>query len=209
MLECMTFLNTYDAILYLNTGAVPEAWGTQHAYHVPWQAFQTADGYVVVATREEVFWRRYCEAIGMPELADDARYADNLSRLANRERLIPILEARMRERTTAEWVEELLRREVPSAPVNDLSQALKEPTIADTGGIVEVSYPPLGEIRMMANPLHLSEDTRAYSGPPILGEHTLEVLTEVARYPRERVERLEREGAVSGPTSTPEGDGSK
>ncbi|HUZ90136.1 MAG TPA: CaiB/BaiF CoA-transferase family protein [Candidatus Acidoferrales bacterium] len=196
MLESMTFLNTYDAVLYLNTGAVPEAWGTSHAYHVPWQAFATSDGHVVVATREEAFWRRYCEAIGMPELAEDPRYAENLARLEHRDELVAILEARMRERSSGEWMEVFLRLGVPSAPVNDLAQALLEPTIADTGAIVEVPYAPLGTLRMMANPLRLSEDDRTYSGPPILGEHTRQVLAEVAGYKADTIADLEREGAV-------------
>ncbi|HVB76557.1 MAG TPA: CoA transferase [Candidatus Nitrosotalea sp.] len=205
MLESMTFLNTYDAVLYLNTGAVPEAWGTSHAYQVPWQAFASSDGYVVVATREEAYWRNFCQAIGMPELAEDPRYADNLGRIAHRDELVPILEQRMRQRPSAEWMDDFLRLGVPSAPVNDLAQALAEPTVAETGAIVDVPYSPMGSIRMMANPVHLSQDSRDYVGPPRLGEHTRQVLAELAGYDADTIADLERSGAVSAAAAPSKG----
>ncbi len=198
MFESMTFLHTYDAVVYLNGGEMPSAWGTQHAYHVPWQAFETRDGYVVVATREEIFWRAFCTAIGLPELGDDPRYATNLGRLAGRDQLIPVLEARMRERPSADWLEIFGRLQVPSAPVNNLAQALAEPTLIENGGIVSVPYAPFGDLRMLANPIRMSDMEGGYEGPPRLGEHTQRVLAEVAGYDAEKIAGLEAAGAVAG-----------
>jgi crotonobetainyl-CoA:carnitine CoA-transferase CaiB-like acyl-CoA transferase len=197
MFETMTFLLTYDATMYLNTGVVPRGWGTGHAYHVPWQAFETRDGWLVVATREEVFWKKFCSAIGRPDLAEDPRYARNLDRLENRTELVPLLEARLRERSTAEWLAIFKAEEVPAAPVNDLGQALADPTLAENNGIVDVPYAPLGSVRMLANPIRLSDTPiQTYGSPPLLGEHTRQVLAEVARYPSKTIDDLERDRVV-------------
>jgi crotonobetainyl-CoA:carnitine CoA-transferase CaiB-like acyl-CoA transferase len=196
MLECATFLLTYDATLYLNTGEGPRRWGSAHAYHVPWQAFETKDGHVVVATREEVFWRAFCEAAELTELAEDPRYATNLERVRRRDELVPRLEARMRQRTTAEWLRIFAARQVPSAPVNTVAQALTEPGLPAEGVVMEVPYAPLGSVRMLRSPIHLSGAEPAGKGPPTLGEHTREVLAELAGYSAARIEELAREGAV-------------
>jgi crotonobetainyl-CoA:carnitine CoA-transferase CaiB-like acyl-CoA transferase len=202
MFEAMTFLLTYDATMYLNTGVVPRGWGTGHAYHVPWQAFETSDGWLVVATREEVFWHKFCATIGRPELAEDARYAKNLDRLEHRQELVPLLEARLRERTTADWLAAFREAQVPAAPVNDLAQALADPTLAENNGLVDVQYPPLGSVRMLANPIRLSDTSaETYGPPPLLGEHTRQVLADVAGYSADRIEALERKRVVMGPSS--------
>jgi len=182
MLESLTFLHTYDAVMYLNGGPLPTAWGTQHAHLVPWQAFETSDGYVVVATREERLWQNFCAAIGLPALADDPDFRTNADRVANRDRLIPLLEERMRTRSTGAWLEVLGEREVPAAPVNDLAAALAEPALTQHDAVVEVPHPRLGGLRMLANPVRLSGSELAYAGPPALGEHTADVLASVGGY---------------------------
>lgn len=205
MFQSMTFLHTYDALIYLNGGEQPHAWGTQHAYHVPWQAFETKDGYVVVATREEVFWRNYCQAIDMPELADDPRYATNLERLAHREQLIAVLEERMREWTSAEWLSRFAEKQVPAANVNDVAQALAEPSLTENGGIVDVPYDSFGTLRMLADPIHLSESEGGYGPPPQLGAHTRQVMKEIAGYDEPTIAELERLKVIStGPSSQSE-----
>jgi crotonobetainyl-CoA:carnitine CoA-transferase CaiB-like acyl-CoA transferase len=191
MFQTMTFLLSYDATMYLNTGAVPHAWGSAHAYAVPWQAFQTADGWVVVATREESLWRRFCAVIELPELADDPRFALNRDRVANREQLVPILEMRIREGTSDDWLRRFHEGEVPAGPVNTVAEALDHPTLAATGGIVDVPVEPLGSIRMLANPIRFANDPDpAYTGAPLLGEHSRSVLRDVAGYPDARVDAL-------------------
>jgi crotonobetainyl-CoA:carnitine CoA-transferase CaiB-like acyl-CoA transferase len=198
MLHVMAYLLGYDATMYLNTGDVPRPWGSGHAYHVPWQAFETADGWLVVATREERFWRQYCAAIGRPELAEDARFATNLDRLEHRDVLVPLLEDVMRTRSTGEWLSALDAAEVPVARVNDVGQALAEPSLAD-GAIVDVPYPPLGTVRMVSSPIRFGASPPAVPGaPPLLGEHTREVLADVAGLGADEIERLEREGVVRG-----------
>lgn len=180
MFETMTFLLSYDATMYLNTGAVPHAWGSAHAYAVPWQGFQTADGWVVVATREESLWSRFCRVIELPELAGDPRFALNRDRVANRDQLVPILEERIRERTTDDWLQRFRDGEVPAGPVNTVAEALDHPTLAANGGIVDVPVEPLGSVRMLANPIRFANDPApAYTGAPQLGEQRVDPIVGV------------------------------
>jgi crotonobetainyl-CoA:carnitine CoA-transferase CaiB-like acyl-CoA transferase len=203
MLESLTFLHTYDAVMYLSGGPQPRAWGTQHAHLVPWQAFETSDGYVVVATREERLWRNFCVAIELAELADDPAYRSNPDRVAHREDLIPILEERMRSRTTAAWLEALALHEVPVAPVNDLAHALVEPTLTEHRAIVDVPYSPFGQVRMLANPVRVTESETSYGGPPGLGQDTDDVLRRVAGYDAARIAALLHDQVAFGPTAVP------
>ena len=198
MFESMTFLLGYDATIYLNTGRVRHAWGTTHAHHVPWQVFETSDGWLVVATREEVFWQSFCEAIDRPDLADDPRFARNRDRVANRDELVEILQACLRVRPTADWLAAFRAKQVPSAPVNNFAQALADPTLANNNGIDDVPYAPHGSVRMLANPVRLSRTPiEGYGPPPVLGEHTRQVLADVAGYSAETIAELEREGVVT------------
>jgi crotonobetainyl-CoA:carnitine CoA-transferase CaiB-like acyl-CoA transferase len=197
MFESMVFLLAYDATMFLNTGIIPHGWGSGHAYQVPWQAFQTADGWLVVATREEHFWQKLCAALELPDLPADPRFARNLDRVANRAALIEILANRFAQRTTAEWLPILRAADVPSAPVNNVEQALREPTLLENGGLVEIPYTPLGSVKMVANPLRFSATPiEGYGSPPLLGEHTRAVLAEVAGYSEEVIEALVRDEVV-------------
>jgi crotonobetainyl-CoA:carnitine CoA-transferase CaiB-like acyl-CoA transferase len=162
--------------MFLNTGAEPKALGTAHAFSVTWQAFQTVDGWIVVAVREEKFWRTYCTAIDMPELLADARFASNALRVSNRSALIPLLAERMLTRTTAAWLE-VLSETVPVAPVRSVAEALGDDALTQSGDIVDVPYGPLGSVRMLRNPVRFDGEAIPYAPPPGLGAHTSEVLS--------------------------------
>jgi crotonobetainyl-CoA:carnitine CoA-transferase CaiB-like acyl-CoA transferase len=175
MLHTARFLLNYDATMYLNTGHEAQAWGTAHAYSVPWQAFQCTDGWLVVAVREEKFWHNLCRAIGLPELLGDRRFGSNLDRVQNREALVEILSARLRERTVQQWLSIFAEQMVPAAPVLGLADALD----ADPSMVLDVPYEPLGTVRMLKNPIQFGTDEVAYRRPPGLGQDTADVLREV------------------------------
>jgi crotonobetainyl-CoA:carnitine CoA-transferase CaiB-like acyl-CoA transferase len=193
MLNLLSYMGTH----YLNTGEVPTPQGSAHEFTVPWQAFQTRDGYVVIATRQENFWQRLCAVLGEPALAADPRFASNPKRLEYRAALIPVIERILRTRSSAEWLAKLRAAEVPAAPVNDLAGAFAEPPVAEREMIVEYEHPEVGRVRLPGNPIKLSGMAGTPSRPaPRLGEHTDAVLTELLKLPAERIAALRKAGAI-------------
>jgi crotonobetainyl-CoA:carnitine CoA-transferase CaiB-like acyl-CoA transferase len=193
MLNLLSYMGTH----YLSTGDVPTPQGSAHEFTVPWQAFQAKDGYVVIATRQEIFWKKLCTVLGEPGLAEDVRFATNPKRLENRAMLIPILEEILRTRTVAEWMERLRAAEVPAAPVNDLDGAFAEPPVAEREMIVEYDHPEVGRVRLPGNPIKFEGMGRTISNPaPRLGEHTESVLRELLRSPEARIAELRAQGVI-------------
>ena len=143
--------------MWLTDGELPQPPGSAHDYTVPWQAFEAKDGYLVVATRQEGFWRKLCGVLEEPGLADDPRFATNADRVANRAALVPRLERIFRTRTVADWLERLRAAEVPAAPVNNLDGAFAEPPVAEREMIVEYDHPDVGRVRMPGNPIKMSD----------------------------------------------------
>lgn len=178
MLDSLVSMLSYDALDHLNSGNVLHRAGTAHAHMVPWQAFKTSNGYVVVAARDEKFWRNLCDAIGRPDLKDDPRTVDNATRLANRDHVVPILAEAFLARSNEEWLAVLDDFDIPNAPVNDLRQVFEDPQVQARGMIQAYTHPTLGEIRYPPSPVKFRDWTRPNEPAPMLGQHTLEVLTE-------------------------------
>ncbi|MCH7608290.1 MAG: CoA transferase [Chloroflexi bacterium] len=182
MLDCQVAIMENAFMRYFSLGEVPGRIGTRHPSSTPFQAFETADGHVVVAimggSTEQ--WPLFCAAIDHVELIDDDRYATGWDRTERREELIPIIEEAMRLKTTAEWVEVLSEMGVPVGPVQDIAQVAADPQLAHRGMFVEVDHPALGPVTFTGNPLKLSRTPGAPGRiPPRLGEHTAEVLAGV------------------------------
>ena len=137
-----------------------------HPSLVPFQAFETADGWITVACGKEKFWRALCEAAGRPELAADPRYATFADRDRNRDELLAILGALFRGRTSDEWLRVLGAAGVPVGPVNDLRAAFADPQSVARGSIVEVEHPRLGTVRHIASPLRLGRGGAADAQRP-------------------------------------------
>ena len=194
MLNLLSYMGTH----YLSTGEVPLPQGSAHEFTVPWQAFQAQDGYIVIATRQENFWRKLCAVLGQPALAEDPRFATNPKRLENRALLIPLLEDIIRTRTAAEWLRKLRAAEVPAAPVNNLDRAFAEPPVAEREMIVEYEHPDVGRVRLPGNPIKFSGVAGTRSEPaPRLGEHTDAVLRGLLGLREEQISTLRREGAIA------------
>jgi len=193
MLNLLSYMGTH----YLSTGEVPTPQGSAHEFTVPWQAFQAKDGYVVIATRQENFWRKLCGVLGEPGLAGDPRFATNPKRLQNRAVLVPMIENIVRMRTVAEWLEKLRAAEVPAAPVNNLDGAFAEPPVAEREMIVEYDHPEAGRVRLPGNPIKMSGMSGTISKPaPLLGEHTDAVLSQVLSLSADEIASLRRQGAI-------------
>jgi len=183
--------------MWLTNGELPKPPGSGHDYTVPWQAFKAADGYIVVATREDSFWRTLCGVLERPELGADPRFATNAERCRNREVLVPALERIFAARTVDDWMERLRAAQVPAAPVNHLDGAFGEAPVAERGMILEYDHPDVGRVRVPGNPIKMSEAPDTPSRPaPRLGEHTEKVLRELLHLSNEEIAVLRADGVV-------------
>ncbi len=188
----------YIATMYLNKGDLPEPPGSGHEYMVPYQAFPTKTIYIVVAPREEVFWRSMCEVMGIPELAEDPRFVTNDLRSRNRGALIPLLERIFLTKPGEEWLGMFEGAGVPAAAVNTLDRALENEQVEARGLLQSVEYPGLGAVRLVAPPILdriAGRDPRP-APPPLLGQHSAQILKEVLNLPAEKIRSLIEAGAA-------------
>ena len=197
MFDTMLHLLTYIGTMWLTNGEVPKPPGSAHDYSVPWQAFATSDGYVVVATRQENFWKKLCAVLEHADLADDPLFADNATRVKNRKVVIPRLEAIFRTRTAADWLKRLRDAGVPAAPVNNVDAAFAEPPVAEREMIVEYDHPQVGKVRLPGNPIKMDGMGETISNPaPMLGEHTDAILKSLLHLSAQEIATLRESGAV-------------
>jgi formyl-CoA transferase len=182
---------------YLVEGKIPRRWGNAHSSIVPYQSFKTADGYLVIGVASEGIWRRFCQAIGKTELADDPRFAKNSDRVQNREVLIPVLLEIFLGRETDAWIKLLNEAEVPCAPVQTVDQVFKAPQVLHREMLVEVEHPTAGTVSMAGIPVKFSATSPSIRlPPPTLGQHTEEVLTSWLGIKPEEIEELKKKSVI-------------
>ena len=162
------------------TGQRPPRLGNRHANIVPYQVFKARDKHMIIAVGTPGLWDRFCEVIGQgAALRDDPRFATNPDRLANYNELIPMLEDVLTQQDANFWMGKLRAAEIPCGPINALDETLNDPQIQHRGMIVELEH-PVGMLKMLGSPLHLADTPVTYRRrPPLLGEHTDEVLAEL------------------------------
>ena len=178
------------------SGRSPGRLGNAHPNIVPYETFATADGELAVAVGSERQWPRFCAAIGLPDLATDPRFATNGDRVDNRDGLRPLIADRLLTRATAEWTVELDAAEVPNGAVADVLAAFDSPEATSLGMSTDVEHPSLGVLRQAGIPLLFEETPGAIrTAPPLLGEHTDEVLDEVG-FGAADIATLRKSGAV-------------
>jgi crotonobetainyl-CoA:carnitine CoA-transferase CaiB-like acyl-CoA transferase len=183
---------------YLVSGKVPGRAGNAHQNIVPYQVFEVApapDGskdHVIIAVGNDGQFAKFCQAAGQPQIASDARFARNQDRVRNRGVLVPMLEAIMRTRAKAEWLAALEAAKVPCGAINNLAEVFADAQVQDRGMVHSWEHPLAGELKLVASPLKLSgTPVRTDHPPPLLGQHTREVLGEVLGWDEARIAALE------------------
>jgi crotonobetainyl-CoA:carnitine CoA-transferase CaiB-like acyl-CoA transferase len=178
------------------TGEAPGRLGNAHPNIVPYETFDAADRPIAVAVGSERQWPRFCEVLGLPELATDPRYATNGDRVVRRESLRPLLAARFRRRNAADWLAALDAASIPSAPINDIIAAFDSPEARALGMVVEQEHPAWGVIRQVGVPFRLAATPATIrTPPPALGEQAGEILGELG-YADGEIATLRADGVI-------------
>ncbi|MEO9254441.1 MAG: CaiB/BaiF CoA-transferase family protein [Tepidiformaceae bacterium] len=200
MLDCQVSVLENAIMRYFVSGKAPEALGTRHPSATPFQAFQTADGYIVVALGfgEENQWQLFCGFLGLPELIDDARFDTGPKRTAHVDELEGVLTAALRTRNTSEWLEDLLSVGIPCGPLNTIPQMVTDEQVRYREMIREVTHPIAGTIPIANTPLRMSRSESGIKGPPpSFGQDTMDVLGELLGLSAADVAELEAKGVVA------------
>jgi crotonobetainyl-CoA:carnitine CoA-transferase CaiB-like acyl-CoA transferase len=166
-----------QAMNYLATGNNPGRYGNAHPNIVPYQSFQTSDGFIILAIGNDAQFARFCALAGKPDLATDERYQKNSARVRFRDSLLPIVSEVMQSKSSADWLELLNQRGIPCGPINNLDQVFADPQVRHRGMQFDLAHPAAGRVASVANPIKLSQTPIEYQlPPPMLGQHTDEVL---------------------------------
>jgi formyl-CoA transferase len=182
---------------YLIGGDPPRRMGNAHPNVVPYQTFRTRDGDVILAIGNDSQFARFCAAAVLPELASDARFTTNSARIAHRDALMPAIAQRMRDKTTAEWIAMFEPLGIPCGPINRLDQVYADPQVRHRGLKIDVPHPLSGTVPLVANPIRFSRTPLTYEvPPPLLGEHTDEILRHVLGKSDAEIARLRADRVI-------------
>lgn len=186
-----------QAMNYLTTGVAPKRLGNAHPNIVPYQDFPTADGDFILTVGNDSQFRKFAEVAGQSQWATDPRFLTNKLRVANRGELIPLIRQATVFKTTAQWVDELEAAGVPCGPVNDLAQVFADPQVLARGLALELPHALGGQVAQVASPIRLSETPVEYRrAPPLLGEHTSQVLQDLLGMSGDEVVALREAGVL-------------
>ncbi len=192
LLDCLVSTLTYVAEYYFIGGEISKPIGSGHMSVVPYRAYKTEDGHIVIAVFVEKFWRKLCKVIGEEELGNDERYDSTPKRLERRKLVDDMLEEKFLTKTSEEWMKILNEEGVPAAPVNTIDKVFEDPQVLARNMVIEVDHPRCGRIKLIGNPVKINGIREEFSPPPLLGEHTKEVLSKLLAYSEDMIEELEK-----------------
>ena len=197
LLDSQIALLAYQNTNYFSTGTPPKRIGNLHPNIVPYQPFRSSDGEVIVACGNDNLFRKFCDAAGCPELAQDPRFATNGKRVENRAEITRLIQEIFRKKTTGEWLGLLEAAGVPNGPINDVAQVFEEPQVRARGVKIEVEHAAAGKLPLVASPMRFSGTALEYRlPPPLLGEHTDQILREFLKLNEIEIGKLRADGIV-------------
>jgi formyl-CoA transferase len=197
MYEAVASLLTFNAGIYFATGEPPRRRGNAHPTIVPYETFEAADGWINLGVANDDLWQRFCKAAERSDLAADERYTKAADRVRNREELVPLVRALVKERTRDDWMARLEAAGVPAGAIRTVGEVCESDLLKARGMIAEMEHPSAGVVKAVKNAVHLSgTPLDAYAAPPQLGAHTRKVLTGLLGYSAAEVDALARDKVI-------------
>jgi formyl-CoA transferase len=183
---------------YLISGQVPRRMGNAHPNIVPYETFKAKDGiYIALGVGNDNQWQKFCKLAELEHLMNDPRYATNPKRVENRKELVSFLQGVFLQKTSDEWLKLLGEAEIPSGPINTIDRVLADPQVLAREMVLEMEHPSTGKYKVIGSPMKLSETPVQYRiPPPLLGEHTAEVLKDILGYTQAEISRLKEEKVI-------------
>jgi crotonobetainyl-CoA:carnitine CoA-transferase CaiB-like acyl-CoA transferase len=197
LLDCQVSLLTYQAGIYFATGKSPERLGNKHPSIIPYETFEASDGHIIIACGNQGFWEKFCKLSGLEHLVADDRFTTMKKRVENRAELTPVVAAAVKTRTRREWYELLDREGIPCGLIKNVAEVCTDPQVLARDMVVQLNHPTAGAIRVNGVPIKLSSTPgEVNQPPPLLGQHTEAILSEILGYPANQIAELRQLKAV-------------
>jgi crotonobetainyl-CoA:carnitine CoA-transferase CaiB-like acyl-CoA transferase len=197
LLDCQVSLLTYQAGIFFATGKNPERLGNKHPSITPYETFEARDGHIIIACGNQGFWEKFCKLAGIEDLLADDRFTTMKKRVENRAELTPLVAAAVRTRTRQEWYELLDREGIPCGLIKNVAEVCTDPQVLARDMVARLNHPTAGPISVNGIPIKLSATPGEIKDPPpLLGQHTDEILSEILSYTPEQIAEVRQLKAV-------------
>lgn len=199
MLDCMASLLTFNAGIYFTTGQSPKRRGNTHATIAPYETFQTSDGWLNIGVANDKFWQLFCGVIERHDLAGDPTYATASERVRLRGTLVPLLAEIIETQPRAHWIQRLRKAGVPYGDIRSVGEVCNAEQLTSRGMVIEMTHPTAGLVKNINSPFRFDDASYdSHSAPPLLGQHTEEILTELLGLSAPELEDLQARGVIRG-----------
>ncbi len=197
LLDCQVSLLTYQAGIYFATGSPPKRIGNQHPTICPYETFKASDGYINIAVANDKLWHKLCDLLGLDEIENDPRFSSNPKRVENRDELFPIIDKIISTKKSTEWLKIFDEEGIPSGPILTVDSVVNHPQVQARKMVTEISHPKAGQIKLTGIPVKLSDTPGSIENPPpLLGQHTDEILSDVLGYSKEKITELRKSEVI-------------